>query len=246
MHLADVLPDVETLLALEPDELGLEILPVLASWRASELIDFNRFIDATMHVYSHKRWEVETAISEAWTWLEGSALLIPDRKQIGGSPFRLLSRKARRLAFEPNARSAHSARLIPKDRLHAVIREDVWSLYARGKYDQAVFVAMKAVEVAVRREGGFSTKDIGSPLMRKAFDKSTGPLTDMTQEEGERESRAHLFAGAIGSYKNPHSHRKVTLEDPDEAAEIIMLANHLLRIVDDRAIARLDQALALS
>ncbi|MCP3460825.1 TIGR02391 family protein [Bradyrhizobium sp. CCGUVB23] len=53
---------------------------------------------------------------------------------------------------------------------------------------------------------------------------------------GVSRARAHLFSGAIDSYKNPHSHRNVALDDPEEVAEIVMLANHLLRIIDARAI----------
>ena len=53
--------------------------------------------------------------------------------------------------------------------------------------EAAVFAAFKAVEETVRRTGNFGPTDIGVPLMRKAFDKTTGPLSDPNQPEPERE-----------------------------------------------------------
>jgi hypothetical protein len=47
----------------------------------------------------------------------------------------------------------------------------------------------------------------------------------------EQEAMANLFAGAIGIYKNPQSHRHVPTHAED-AAEIIVFASQLLRIVD--------------
>ena len=73
--------------------------------------------------------------------------------------------------------------------------------------------------------------DYGKPLMSKAFQAEKGDLTDTNQPELEREARYFLFAGAIGAYKNPGSHREVEIT-AEEAAEVIIFASHLLRIVD--------------
>lgn len=176
------------------------------------------------------RQAVLRAILEAWAWLKSEALLVPDSGDSNG--WSRLSRRADAIASEKEFREYRTARLLPREILHPGISEDVWLNLMRGKYDLAVFEAMRAVEIGVREASGI--EDLGVKLMRRAFNPESGPLSDMSVEAGERQARMDLFAGAIGSYKNPVSHRHVPLSEAGEVIEQIMLASHLLRIIDNR------------
>jgi uncharacterized protein (TIGR02391 family) len=243
-ELVQSIPDPEVLLALEPEELGAKLLFLLRKrfrfpdkFHPGNLMNelWNQALRPGQQLpYPMERVdEITLALCEAWAYLEAQGLIVPAGEN-GRNGWRYLSRRARRFESEAEFAQFAIARMLPKRALHARIGSTVWMAFMRGELDVAVFQAMKAVEVAVRESAGLPDSDVGVRLMRKAFEPKGGPLADMTAEDGEREALSALFAGAIGSYKNPHSHRDVQLTDPTEAVEIIMLANHLLRILDAR------------
>ena len=123
--------------------------------------------------------------------------------------------------------------LIPGKLFHPAILGDAWKLFGQGYKTQAVFEAFKEVEQAVREAGGFKDGDVGVKLMRKAFATREGPLSDPSTPDAEQEATAHMFSGAIGHFKNPSSHRDVEYEHA-AAFEALLLASHLLRIVERR------------
>lgn len=222
MNLADVALTADALLALTADELGLRMLPLLVRPpQAGQHLSLKNLLEANIYQVAtygagsrpggtyptERQGEVRQAIIESWMWLEGQGLLIPDLGPYNepNMSARVVSRRGRQLAQDPQR--ALSARLLPKDTLHQAIREDVWGLFHRGKYDAAVFEAMKAVEIAVREAANLKPTDVDVDLMRKAFNPQGGFLAHQSAPAGEREARSALFAGAMGSYKNPQSHR---------------------------------------
>lgn len=245
-----LIPDVDLLLDLEPEELGAKMLFALRSrpgdqlggqqgtFHPSNLLG-EIWNDRGQSGYQrdNRSGDVELAIFEAWAWLEAQGLVIAPPGTNGQNGWRKLSRRARKFADEAEFANYAVARRLPKESLHGSIRDRVWASFMRGDFDGAVFHATKMVEVAVS-EATAITKELGVDLMRAAFKPATGPLTDTASPKAEQERLMELFTGAIGTFKNPQSHRLVDLDDPQEAMEIIMLANNLLRIVDRRVAAK--------
>jgi uncharacterized protein (TIGR02391 family) len=127
--------------------------------------------------------------------------------------------------------------------LHPLVIKKAYPALKKEEYDMAVFRAFKTVEIRVRELSGLPNEMIGVELMRKAFAVDFGPLADKVAPKAEREAMSHLFSGAIACYKNPISHREVQLTF-NEAFEMLLLASHLLSILDKRTRKREKESLS--
>ena len=239
--LSSIVPNVADLLTLEVEELAGVLLVHLNDYEHTVGnqggINYNNFFNAR-YDYESRQPEVNRALMEAMAWLRSAGLLVESASLTGG--FFFVSRRGKTILSRDDFATYRKAGLLPTAQLHPHIASRVYPAFMRGEYDTAVFQAFREVEVAVRDAGNFGPNDLGKELMRNAFkpalknDQPTmlpGPLTDMELPAAEQEAMANLFAGAIGLYKNPQSHRHVpTL--PEDAAEVIVFASQLLRIVD--------------
>jgi uncharacterized protein (TIGR02391 family) len=240
-QLDDLVPTAEVLLAMSTEDLGHILLKVAKSQLQNGFFwpDSIGKVNRPGHggyphtpFPAHER-EVELALAEALVWLRNQALIVPAPGINGANGFMMLSRTGERLADQADVDSFRQAAEFPKALLHPAIADRVWSLLNRGDFGTAMMEAFRAVEEAIRDAAGFPAGAHGVRMMRDAFHKENGPLTDANEPETEREALAHLFAGAIGRYRNPLAHRIVKV-DVQTAREACVLASHLLRIVDNR------------
>ena len=222
----------EEILKMEPEELAPLILKYLQKQPSINRYNFCLIQDPKIyerlgHVGAKQYAE---CLMEGWTYLERQGFIAPQPGQQNDWSF--VTRKGKKVIEAQDFETYKQSYLLSPERLDPVLLQKVKPSFITGDYETAVFQAFKEVEVRVRKKAKLTNSDIGVSLMRQAFKPAGGILTDATAEPGEQTARMELFAGAIGTYKNPSSHRNVPLIDPKEVADIIQFANQLLRIID--------------
>jgi len=234
----DIFPPIETALELEPEELAPFVLRFLKDREESNesinrhnftLVNSPAFLD---YANGHQK-ELGERLMEAWIWLEKEMFIVP-KPGGGGTDEFFITRRGKKILDEQDFDSYKKGSLLPSENLDPVLVRKVKPLFIRGDYDTAIFQAFKEVEIRVRGKAGYTDNEIGVSLMRKAFKPSDGPLADSSLDQGEQQAVSDLFAGAMGSFKNPSSHRNVEYTDPSEVADIIHIANQLLRMCEER------------
>lgn len=229
--LRDLLPDAGAVLNLSASDLAgyiLEMLFALGPVGKEHRGNFCTQQEQAFATPGRSDGKIGQRCAEAWQWLESNGMICERYDSTTG--WFVITELGQRVASHHNLLAHVAASQLPEDSLHPEIIRVARPLFLQGRIDTAVFEAFKALEVEIRNTSGLGNDCIGIKLAQQAFHPDDGPLTDREAEKGERVALMNLMTGALGSYKNPHSHRRVALE-MQEAREMIILASHLLNVV---------------
>ncbi|MGY9065497.1 TIGR02391 family protein [Streptomyces sp. CAS3] len=139
------------------------------------------------------------------------------------------------LVCEPVLAPAPAPTFVLSIPLHPEVAAVAAGRFEKGQYTDAVRSAFQAVEHRVQTLSGLS--EVGSKLMGAALGSDTPKLV-VTRATGpslrsEREGFRDLFRGAMEALRNPRSHGPHFADDPEEAQEMLALANMLMRRLDE-------------
>ena len=213
--------------SLPVDRLGIFVLKHLVETREWNSYNFlNRGRELGLSESVLKCW------SEALNWLVSKNLVARGTPGQSSSDAIFVTRLGHKILQTGLERLQATERLDVA--LHSRL-EPVKSQFLLGQYELAAFAAMREVEIRVRELSGSESSLLGVRLMRQSF-KEGGQLADPELDPGERDGIMNLFAGAIGTFKNPPSHRQVNYADPTEASEVVLFADLLMRLLDRIAV----------
>jgi len=219
--------DAKQIVSLPIDRLAIAVLRHLD---ASNAWNTGNFL-----VEQHPRYQddaAERALIEGINWLIANGLIARGHPSQSATEAMIITRLGRKVLAE-GVETLDAQKRLGLD-LHPRLAR-VRSQFLLGEYELAAFAAMREVEISVRELSRLDGALVGVKLMRRAFNPESGSLADPDLDDGEKVGTMELFAGSIGTFKNPPSHRQVNYADPTEASEVVLLADLLMRILDRTA-----------
>ena len=115
-------------------------------------------------------------------------------------------------------------------------------LFADGHYANAVENAFKCLNNAVKEKSGLSAD--GDGLMTQAFGARSPilKLNSLQSQSDQNEQRGYMqiFAGVMAGIRNPRAHEHEIVDDPEVALEMIIIANHLIRKLENSTLVGSD------
>jgi uncharacterized protein (TIGR02391 family) len=225
--------DADQVVGMPVEELGFRVFQAFSETSDPSLrADHLNWIGWAKEYGFPDRPDALAAIREAWQWIIGKGLILPDDRIAS----RTVITRAGNLALANGlgwlqAVARLNVELVPE------LSQKARPLFSSGDFELAVFAAMREVEIAVRSKAGLPDSDYGVDLMNKAFRVPKnpadpgGPLYRASNVGGEADAVLALYRGALGLFKNPSSHRHVPFTDPIEAADVLVLADLLMRLV---------------
>ena len=114
------------------------------------------------------------------------------------------------------------------------------SLFADGYYSLAVQRATIYIDNLVSKRSGRADKD-GADLMRTVFSPKNPVLKlnklQSKSEENQQQGYMHIFEGIMIGIRNPRVHEYAIEDPPRDALEMLVLANHLVRMLKGSTLA---------
>lgn len=114
---------------------------------------------------------------------------------------------------------------------HPAIYHVTWKAFERHQFGDAINLAVKEVEDAIKMSTAGNISESGVELVRKAFDPEEGPMNNPDFPAADNQGLADLLAGFFGRYRGTSPNAVLDIK---HVSRVLSMASYLMYALDQR------------